>query len=541
MPATTPPHRMARFVEGREVFAWRGNYFFCDTYDRIGLFSFTDVVSVNTPAPAIPGDEGEPWHIGYVGEDGVEVRRVYNPIRENFSYINMLGTRAISSGLRVTRRLLPGPGHEGDDYDPRYENGERITYLGQEFIYSSIRGVWEQVETPELRESNRVANLARYRAGLMRSSEIEALSYPDLGFRTITTRSMGLPRRYRWNRDSGRYEVAVSRAAVKVSPPEENVLFEKEVCPCETCKLARFEGSKISGAVVHSYSDQPAGGWKPKQIRNDPFSYYLGVELETDNHYGFGRATRSIYGEIEREFNKVSEFTNEQAADMRQPKQLWFPKHDGSVTGPEFASHPATMAYWRAKKDDIANMFQMLLHAGFRSHDNDACGMHINISRNAFDNRRHLFRFLTLLHSNTGWSLRMSQRTKSSVGSWANMETFKDKKFRKQAAHDLTQKNRAGDIETHVNVTNKYTAFNAPYGQPRFEFRLPRGTLRIDRFFKNLEWTVAMIEYTRKGLVTECRPKEFMAWVMKNVEEYPNLANFLVEKKMVGEGALTVV
>lgn len=302
--------------------------------------------------------------------------------------------------------------------------------------------------------------------------------------------------------------------------PEENTTPET-TCRCESCKMARFEGHKLRDAVIHSYSYRPRP-WRLRSVKDDPFSYYLGVELETDSF----KSTLGPDGSLlDYRYSNVPE---EVAADMRRPKQLWVPKHDSSVSGPEFASHPATLTYWRAHKRELAAMFRMLIHAGYRSHDNDRCGMHINVSRSAVESPDHLYRWLTLLNVSPRWSIRMAQRTVDSAERWAklNLQNVSDRQETVRHAYPILAPGVYG------GTGDRYCAVNAPYGEPRFEFRLPRGTLRIDRFFKNLEWTVAMLEFTRTAKVADCKPTKFMAWVMENRPQYPHLAAFLVERNM---------
>lgn len=287
-------------------------------------------------------------------------------------------------------------------------------------------------------------------------------------------------------------------------------------CGCEVCKLSRFEDSKLRNAVVHAYSYRPRTWRLNNTGPTDPHNYYLGVELETDD-YRINPSTG---------YRERSNVDNRVAADMRRPKNLWMAKHDGSVTGPEFVSHPSTLAYWRKNQKALKDMFQMLVHAGYRSHDNDNAGMHINISRNAFADGPHLFRFLSLIHASPAWSLKMSQRTAASARQWASLDYLAQAARRQSEVDRLTS-----GPEWARGSSSRYQALNAPSGQPRFEFRLPRGTLRIDRFFKNLEWTVAMIEYTRTHRsVASAKPLPFMRWVMAHRTDYPNLAKFLVER-----------
>jgi len=304
--------------------------------------------------------------------------------------------------------------------------------------------------------------------------------------------------------------------------PDE-VMTKPHNCACEACKLNRFEGSKLRHAVIEGYSFTPDGGYKFHSVKNDPFKYYLGVELETDTN-----------GSV----------SAEMGADMRRPYDFWTPKHDGSVSGPEFASHPATLSWWRAHAAELEEMFTMLLHADFSSHNGNHCGMHVNISRNAFDNSRHFYRFLNLVHNQPKWSIKMSQRTASSANQWAVVGADRSR-LKLHAAGEETDKYVAVNVpygesgsrrivqQAYINRRGEYVP--ATYGptdnsKQRYEFRLPRGTLRIDRFFKNLEWTVAMIEYTRKGRLVDATPVKFMKWVSDNETSYPFLAGFIEEK-----------
>ena len=302
-------------------------------------------------------------------------------------------------------------------------------------------------------------------------------------------------------------------------------------CDCETCKLARFEGSKIRYAVIHRYAYNPRR-WRLNSVKNDPHDYHLGVELETDSFRIDANGLRVR-----------ASISNSQAVSTARPARLWLAKADASVSGPEFVSHPATLAYWHRQSGKLAEMFKMLVHAGFRSHDNDKAGMHVSISKNAFEDGKHLFRFLSIIHGNAVWSLRMSQRTHASAQQWASISYLADPTFRQAEVdrvmpspeHLATLPYWHQATASNQSSSTRYQAVNCPSGRQhaggRFEFRLPRGTLRVDRFLKNLEWAVAMVEYSRVfKTVSAMNSDVFMWWVMNNRAKYPNLANFLVER-----------
>jgi len=287
-------------------------------------------------------------------------------------------------------------------------------------------------------------------------------------------------------------------------------------CKCESCKRTRNEPHKISYGLIHEYSEAPRGGWSPRMTLHEslngiPNDLLLGVELET--HIPYDQSTTA---------------TVEEAASMKRPASLWLPKHDSSVSGPEFASQPASLAYWQAIRPALEEMFTMLLHAGIRSHEGDTCGMHVNISTKTFGTREHLIRFANLIHVNKRWTRRMSQRTLDSSQHWAKLDGTV------LTQTDTLENWAQGIIDYGAAGNDRYMALNA-LNANRVEFRLPRGTLRLDRFYKNLEWTAAMVEYSRdgedeSGKVKAMVPASFMRWTLANRESYPDFANYIEEK-----------
>lgn len=271
-------------------------------------------------------------------------------------------------------------------------------------------------------------------------------------------------------------------------------------CTCEACKLKKGQASTIRRGRVHPYHHSPSQWHMKRTGESDKFPYFMGVELET---------TR---------YDTGSYIDNGHAADMRRPKRHWLVKRDGSVSGPEFVSHPATLYWWQAASNDLREMFGYLIHAGYRSHNGREAGMHVNISRDAFTNAEHLLRFLDLLNLNPDWARIMSQRTQNQIDQWARIGARQWNLERVQRMLD-----RPWDYHT-----NKYEVINAPSGEKRFEFRLPRGTLRVDRFLKNLEWTAGMISYTRSTALPKA--EGFMEWARKYPEVYSNLNSFIGER-----------
>ena len=275
-------------------------------------------------------------------------------------------------------------------------------------------------------------------------------------------------------------------------------ISNETLCYCESCKAKRYETNDLTYRRVHNYSYTPRA-WRMHKSTNDKFPYFMGVELETTAYHR-------------------DHLDNGFAVDMRRPKQFWLAKRDGSVTGPEFASHPATLTWWHENEGNLAEMFKMLTHAGFTSHNGGQAGMHVNISRDAFSNAEHLYRFMHLVTMRPDWSITMAQRTLDKANSWAKIYDY---------SMDTCISATSG---YRRYLTNKYSVVNILSN--RYEFRLPRGTLRLDRFLKNLEWTAAMVGFTRQNEeVADVNPAEFMDWITNFPTVYANLNSFVEEKK----------
>lgn len=239
---------------------------------------------------------------------------------------------------------------------------------------------------------------------------------------------------------------------------------------------------------------------------------------------------REMRARGDREWAESGNLTANEAISLAAPRGLWHAKHDGSVSGPEFASQPCTLAYWRAQRGHIVSMMKGLLHGGVRSHDGDRAGLHVNIGTDAFASAEsraadaycdagHLSRFAALIFDNPRWATRMAMRTHHSAAQWAKLSWLDDPAVRNEWAAEVARRGYA--------YQDRYYALNAG-NRGRIEFRLPRGTLRVDRFYAKLEWVAAMIEYTRDAS-RDIHVSPFIRWVDQS-GEYPALVAFLQER-----------
>jgi hypothetical protein len=237
----------------------------------------------------------------------------------------------------------------------------------------------------------------------------------------------------------------------------------------------------------------------------------MGVELETDRG---PNPTRNVYGG--------------EVAGYARPSRFWIPKADVSVTGPEFCSFPATMAYWRYIRGNVGEMFTAIRHSGYRSYDTGSCGMHVNINREAFATRTHWLRFVTLLTIAPAWTRRVARRTQGQIDAWAHFNLYSTPARRRAFAF--------GSFGAYGSGGSEHTsAINATNGG-RFELRFPRGTLSLLHFYATLEVVDAAYWYTEGTTIGKCRPKHFMAYLAENAARWPDAARFMGERFPNGYG-----
>ena len=352
--------------------------------------------------------------------------------------------------------------------------------------------------------------------------------------------------------------------------PEETVGHaELADCTCGPCRKRKGERYAVPEGTIHSYSSEPRGGWRVRRTGAEMAagieSATFGVELETTEPVRpYFRGTpapyvmdswdiRTVEDQRARD-RQMREFAawqvreeaarqrwnerhsingmlnSEEAVSLAAPRGFWHSKHDSSVSGPEFASQPASLAYWRSQRPAITGMMKALLHGGMRSHDGDTCGMHINIGTDTFGTANypqgneqmegHLFRFVKLMTMNQRWTVHMSQRTNSSMNDWARFGGLTTDPERQRWAHAISVYGYCSDLP-------RYMVLNAANGG-RIECRIPRGTLRVDRFYAKLEWLASMIEYTRDPL-NVVRVSDYMRWVERS-GEYPTLVAYMRER-----------
>ena len=210
------------------------------------------------------------------------------------------------------------------------------------------------------------------------------------------------------------------------------------------------------------------------------------------------------------------EITNQSKANpiLSSLPEFIFPKNDSSIAnGFEIVSHPATYEWLlenKKKWDSILNLHIM----GCRSYNTNTCGMHIHLSKVAFD-QWHLYKFLHFMYNpaNVSFITHLSQRlTMENIKQWSafdnSLTVIKEK---------AVQRIQVGDRHTAVSLCRRNTV----------ELRIFKGTLYPEHFWKNIEFAHALYNFSKDYSKFNMIWAVFLDYIKTNKNYYPNLYKFL--------------
>ena len=192
-----------------------------------------------------------------------------------------------------------------------------------------------------------------------------------------------------------------------------------------------------------------------------------------------------------------------------------YAKADSSImNGFEIVSHPMTYN-WLMDNHNIWDKILELRKKGWRSYDTESCGMHIHLSKNAFGNY-HLYKFMKLFYDNSDFILRFSQRKGVHLNQWASLNDNEQ-----NIIYKARNKNRGReDRHTAVNLGREFSV----------EIRVFRGTLNPLSFWKNIEFTKALFDFSRDYSLECMNELAFRDFIRFEKKRYPNLHSFMWDK-----------
>lgn len=195
-----------------------------------------------------------------------------------------------------------------------------------------------------------------------------------------------------------------------------------------------------------------------KSIENENTNRYFGIELEIDSTRG--------------PKNKMATQLNYLLNDCDYNKLVKFEK-DGSLSdnGIEIIFQPMTMNFINSKREVINKALKHIDTHDYTSHDNGKCGLHIHVSRDAFEDDD--LDKIMLIFENFKNELITFSRRKESQMTWTKFIT--DTVGWDKISYDYIKHNKDDCTGHHVVINN--------YNRNTVEFRLFRGTTNKITFY----------------------------------------------------------
>lgn len=297
---------------------------------------------------------------------------------------------------------------------------------------------------------------------------------------------------------------------------------------CRDCHNA-YEDDCDSNSVIMNYGYKPS----PFFFGDDGKASYYQPSVEVEGvkrpvlHFGIEQECEYIgRGEMLQHAEWIVEASKLSGND---PIYL---KEDGSIShGFEIVSHPGTLGFFMNQFPWFA--IEDLANRGFASWNRRSCGLHIHMSRNAFLDDKHLFKFLYFIYNNPSPLIQFAGRTSSYakfaidafLNGYDNYEravTVRGSTFMDMAKG----KSRNSDRYVAVNLLNVHTV----------ELRFFRPSLRAETTKAAIQFCDAVFNYTEMvdtPSVMSRRALEFnsfRSWVKSQGERYEILTNRFNER-----------
>lgn len=274
-----------------------------------------------------------------------------------------------------------------------------------------------------------------------------------------------------WNRpiavEGQRYPSYENITCTFVPPPgecgcwscEHEARLENGGCDCDEC---RPEVYGIEG--IQNYS------FKPRARFYGDGPTYLGVELEVESgDDGLVNAVDDILPLV--------------------GKRAYL-KEDGSLDyGFELVTHPHDLAahhHGIGWSEIMTTLSRNGMVAG------DSCGLHVHVSRAAFDCPSHAFRWQSLIYRNQATVTKVARRTSTQWAAWPSADT------RKWEVPIVAKRlHTPWDMRSRDNFyAERYRAINV-LNDATFEMRVFASTTNVDELFSAVELVASSVEYTR--------------------------------------------
>lgn len=283
---------------------------------------------------------------------------------------------------------------------------------------------------------------------------------------------------------------------------------------CDDCDESHTTYSCWRGNTIHSYSYTP-DDLTFRWMNYDNMIQESTCELDANSK----RGSHTFMGfEVEVEGGNLSDG----AALFTDFSNYMYLKNDGSLNhGFEVVSHPSTLDVFHrmSEKHKLFDPFHKLGGINFSAWSTSTCGMHVHVSRRAFESKAHLWRFAWVFNCNPHNFEIFAGRSSSQ---WAK---FRDQKTTASKIIAGKAKRYTIDRYTAVNLSNPDTV----------EIRIFRSSLLGRRIMSNLGLVDCVVEFTRNMTVKDVNEHkdswgDFVRFVLSRPESKYETVQYYMRK-----------
>lgn len=307
---------------------------------------------------------------------------------------------------------------------------------------------------------------------------------------------------------------------------------------CDRCQ-ERHDERELRNAI-HSYSFKPT----PKFYSLNPIKNIVNFDMKPINK-------EKLYFGLELEIEARNSSVNlyEDANNINQLYDgLFYCKSDSSIAsdndGFEIVSHPIT---FNAIKNLDLNETLCKYRDEYKSFYSRNCGMHIHLSRSAF-NDIQLYKFVLMMNQYQTLVHLVSQRRRlSEYDSWCAFNNNTKDEVKNRAYHNIkNQKKRLQDdidngfeaslktklkFQSDVRVGYRYQVVNMQNSQT-IEVRSFKGNLKYEGFMKNIEFVHSMFYFCKSSSLQDLNVKSYIDFVQRDSKVYKNLIDYFNKNKL---------
>jgi len=294
--------------------------------------------------------------------------------------------------------------------------------------------------------------------------------------------------------------------------------------PSPAPQLMRPQGPSI--ASYHSGSRPP---WR---FRGKPENkVFYGVELEII--HGSGKTNRYV-GAAE----AIAQYRYIRLGRERKEWPWIIVEYDGSLRddesgeyyGFEVIFHPVSPQFAREHEDLFGVVLETLAGHGmisygsvkFRKSDGVRidCGQHVSVTREPISPLSQV-KLLSLFYNNPDFMWKVSRRSWAALKDWASVQRPKV-----EGGYELSY----AEIVSGKAEADKYTALN--FKPDVIEIRMFRGTLKLESFMMNLQFSEAAVEFCmdRHYGLTDMSVENFVRYICRRERDFVELTAWMREK-----------